>query len=116
MDHGDLVVTGDPAVGVSGEDAPDTDHAEAVEFGGAECAHARPADHPEPARQQQQNFLVPDGGAKIEDAVDQDDGARRRRGEPQHVAGPRGRQADERCRQHDPGKTGPAKTTMRSRV
>ena len=76
MDHRDLVVVLELAVAIRLEDAADAAHAERMQLGGAQRAHAGAAEHVDALGHRPQDLLVPDREHALEVAVDDADRAR----------------------------------------
>ena len=73
MDHRDLVVVLELAVPIRLEDAADADHAEGMQLGGAQRAHAGAAEHVDALGHRPQDLLVPDREHAFEVPVDDPD-------------------------------------------
>jgi len=73
MDERHFVVAAQVTIAVGAVDAPDSDHAVAVELGCPQRAHARGAEYLRARCHKEQQLLVPRGGATVEQAVDQAD-------------------------------------------
>ena len=71
-----LVVVFQQAVAESRKNLPHPDHAEEMQFGGAQGPHAGGPEHMRSARHGPQDFLVPDGRNPLEVPVDDTDGPR----------------------------------------
>ena len=76
VDHRDLVVVLELAVAIRLEDAADAAHAERMQLGGAQRAHAGAAEHVDALGHRPQDLLVPDREHALEVAVDDADRAR----------------------------------------
>ena len=73
VDQRDLVVVLQPSAAIILENAADAAHAEAVQFGRAQRAHARRAEHGDALGDGPQDLLVPDGRLPVEETVDDAD-------------------------------------------
>ena len=76
MDHRDLVIVLEIAVAIRFENATGAIHAERVQLGGAQRAHAGAAEHVDALGHRPQNLLVPDREHALEVPVDDADRAR----------------------------------------